>query len=127
MPDPVDYADALSEMGGDPTSPQDMPAATGIGGMDVGNADMPANVEASSALYWMQAFKEKNPEMAAQIDPLIAALKPLAMKSEAAHTRPGIPKPPAPPAAAPPPLAPPPAGGLGAPSIANLVKPGPGP
>lgn len=121
-----DIGDALEA---DPTSPQELPAVTGGGEMDIGTADMPANLEASSAVYWIMAFTDKHKEYLPEMQPWMTRLKQLAVTVEQqGPLAPGTP-PPAPPpgaspltppppaaggAAAPPAGAPPGAGGIGA-------------
>lgn len=105
---PPDYADALTSEAADPTSPQGLPPVSGGGSMDIGTADMPADLEASSAVYWLQAFTVKHPTYKAEFSPTIVRLKQLATQIESGAPPPP-PKPPAPPGA--PPMMPPPPGG----------------
>lgn len=101
-----DIADAL---GADPTSPQELPAVTGGGELDIGTADMPSDLEASSSVYWLQAFTKKHPQYEPEFLPIVTRLKQLAASvATAGPLPPGTPPPVPPPGA----LAPPPAGGL---------------
>jgi hypothetical protein len=105
-----DLADVL---GADPSSPQDLPPVTGGGELDIGTADMPSNLEASSAVYWLQAFTEKHPQYQPEFTPIITRLKQLAVSVESAGPLPpGTPPPVPPPSALTPPgaLTPPPPG-----------------
>lgn len=110
------YADALSELGPNPDSPQGAPPPTGIGAIPVGNAAKPVDDETSTAAYWLNKMKSKYPDAAADIQGWIAKLSTLSAAGSAPAKPPGL---------GPPPLIPPAGGPLGAPPPGLPLPAGP--
>lgn len=95
------------------SSPQGAPAPTGIGAMPTGTGTTtPQNVEISSALIWLNAVKDKHPEMAKDIEGWQQSLREKGGAQPAPGS--GAPPPLVPPGA---PAGPPPGGGIGGPPL----------